>query len=191
MKDLLAKCDLLCVQEHWLLQKDLHKMDYDDRNVLVLGVSGVDSSALRQGRPFGGCAILYKSSWNCFFSAVACNNNRLCACVLMLPSRVKCMIINVCMPCDDANNATIYHDVLNDAESLIESYPENDNVIICGDFITDMSRLRSLHTIVLSEFCARQSLTLCVKSSISAFDFTYQNITSDARSTIVVKSVTS
>ena len=184
IKDLMTTCDMLCVQEHWLLQEDLHKLDHNDCNVLMLGVSGMDSSMMRQGRPFGGCAMLYKRSWNCSISAVTCSNNRICACVLSLPSNVKCIIINVYMPCDQVDNVAIYHEVLNDIESLIATYPEIDNVIICGDFNTDMSRLRSLHTRALSEFCARQSLTLCVKSSLSAVDFTYQNSASNAQSII-------
>ena len=42
-------CDILCLQEHWLLNEHL----------IVVGVSGMDSQTFVCGRPFGFCAIFF------------------------------------------------------------------------------------------------------------------------------------
>jgi len=58
--DLLPECDILCLQEHWLLQE--HLDSFKEFDFLYTAVSGVDSSQLLYGRPYGGCAILYRKS---------------------------------------------------------------------------------------------------------------------------------
>ena len=52
--------NFLCfIQEQWLFHEHLSYLDVDDR-FLYHGVSGMDSSIMLSGRPFGGCAILYR-----------------------------------------------------------------------------------------------------------------------------------
>ena len=58
--DLLPECDILCLQEHWLLQE--HLDSFKEFDFLYTAVSGVDSSQLLYGRPYGRCAILYRKS---------------------------------------------------------------------------------------------------------------------------------
>ena len=61
VKDLLRSHDICFIQEHWLLQDQLGLLNVDS-DFLSIGVSGMDSSKLLLGRPYGGCAILYKRS---------------------------------------------------------------------------------------------------------------------------------
>ena len=60
MKCILANCDFLLVQEHWLLQNDIKpKFEKHLNNINVTGVSGMDSTKLLCGRPYGGCSIVW------------------------------------------------------------------------------------------------------------------------------------
>src|SRR5260221_1879449 len=57
---LLPSCDLLMLQEHWLSEAQLSVLSDVDRNFLHTGVSGFDCSEILSGRPYGGCAILWR-----------------------------------------------------------------------------------------------------------------------------------
>ena len=57
VQSLLQSCDICLIQEHWLLCENLDSLIISD-DFLSVGVSGMDSSILLTGRPFGGCSIL-------------------------------------------------------------------------------------------------------------------------------------
>ena len=59
---LTRKCDIILLQEHWLDDSQLDILNSVDRNMLYVGVSGFDSATILSGRPYGGCAILWKSN---------------------------------------------------------------------------------------------------------------------------------
>ncbi len=53
--------DIVIIEEHWLLKKQLHKVTNCGKGFLGISVSGVDASArILPGRPSGGCAILWR-----------------------------------------------------------------------------------------------------------------------------------
>ena len=54
-------CDLCFLQEHWLFSDQLHKLSNFHVDFSSVSVSGMDSSVLLTGRPFGGCAILFRN----------------------------------------------------------------------------------------------------------------------------------
>ena len=58
---LLQSCDLCFIQEHWLFREHLGSLNISN-DFLSVGVSGMDSSEILVGRPFGGCGILYRKS---------------------------------------------------------------------------------------------------------------------------------
>ena len=59
--NLLNQCDICMLQEHWLLEEQLHLININD-DFLSTGVRGMVSSDLITGRPYGGCAILFRKS---------------------------------------------------------------------------------------------------------------------------------
>ncbi len=61
VRDFIDSYDLCFIQEHWLLHEHLSQLNIDS-NFLYSGVSGMDSTKWLHGRPFGGCAILYRKS---------------------------------------------------------------------------------------------------------------------------------
>ena len=54
-------CDILCLQEIWMLDNTLDFMDSIHKDYLHISIAGRDSSTeLLRGRPAGGVSILYK-----------------------------------------------------------------------------------------------------------------------------------
>ena len=61
LNNLLATCDFLFLQEHWLPDDQLVKLGQLNRHFLSHGVSGFGNNEVLSGRPYGGCAILWRS----------------------------------------------------------------------------------------------------------------------------------
>ena len=56
-------CDILCLQETWVIDQTLNKLGNIHNDFLYTGISGIDASAdILVGRPKGGVAILYRKS---------------------------------------------------------------------------------------------------------------------------------
>ena len=183
--DLMNRCDILVLQEHWLSDYDLHKLTQNSAHSLsVFGVSGMDPHQPRVGRPFGGCALLHKTDYRCSIEPVPVDSRRLFACIVNIPNVVKFMLFNVYMPCDafHIHDDAVYRDVLISIESLMNVHYDVDHVIVAGDLNTDVTRIRSVHVSLLKEFCNRLSLRLCLSSAHSSVDFTYHNEASGSRS---------
>ena len=58
LKNFIDSLDLCFIQEHWLLNDHLRRINALSSNFLSVSVSGMDSSLLVCGRPFGGRSIL-------------------------------------------------------------------------------------------------------------------------------------
>ena len=56
--------DFVFVQEHWLLNKQLDLFDKKLNGIKSHCISSMDDSLLIHGRPYGGCAIIWKDSLN-------------------------------------------------------------------------------------------------------------------------------
>ena len=59
VKLLLQSSDLCFIQEHWLFREHLSSLNISN-DFLSVSVSGMDSSEILVGPPFGGCGILYR-----------------------------------------------------------------------------------------------------------------------------------
>ena len=55
----LLNYDICLIQEHWLLIEQLSTLNINSQ-FCSFGVSGMDSSRLLHGRPFGGCGFLFR-----------------------------------------------------------------------------------------------------------------------------------
>ena len=62
LKDSIDSLDLCFIQEHWLMKSRLNRLYDLSPDFLSVSVSSIDDSSLLVGRPFGGCAILYRKS---------------------------------------------------------------------------------------------------------------------------------
>ena len=78
VRSLLQFCDICLVQEHWLLHENLDSLIISD-DFLSVSVSGMDSSVLLTGHPFGGCGILYRKPLSSVVHRIFTDSKRLCA----------------------------------------------------------------------------------------------------------------
>jgi len=185
MKHLLTQCDVLLLQEHWYLERDIQLLEGLLGNVQVYGVSGMDDNELLSGRPYGGCAIVLSNNLKCNFLPIHISN-RCCGGVLKL-DHISILLFNIYMPCDtlyDYSNLDIFQNILNDISYTCSEHEDIDYVIIGGDFNTDLSRMNSLHTQALNNFVQNEELVFCDMSDTADILFTYENVSSSTESII-------
>ena len=76
---LLNKVDIMCIQEHWLSESQLSLLGDIDDSFGYTGVSGFDNSNVLQGRPYGGCGILWRLDIAHSVRMLTIDSKRLCA----------------------------------------------------------------------------------------------------------------
>ena len=176
VKLLLQSCDLCFIQEHWLFREHLGSLNISN-DFLSVGVSGMDSSEILVGRPFGGCGILYRKSLSPVIRRIFTSSQRLCAISLTLHNSLDnspfaILFVCVYLPTDYSNVAshTAFAESIGELDGIISA--ENfDNIIIAGDFNTDLSRPGSNFT-TLTSFMSSHKL-VCV-DKLYNINFTYR-----------------
>ena len=103
---LLASSAVLFLQEHWLSNDQLRLLGDIDDNFIYAGVSGFDNSDILPGRPYGGCAILWKSDLDARVDILQTNSKRLCA-IRMIGDTFRLLFINCYMPYENENDPSI------------------------------------------------------------------------------------
>ena len=112
VSDLLESHDICLIQEHWLFHDHLHELNFNP-DFLSVGVSGMDSFALHHGRPFGGCAILFRKSLIGSVIMLSTNAKHFCALRLSDQSAAGQIILLVCVYLPtDYSSATSREDFL-------------------------------------------------------------------------------
>ena len=168
------------IQEHWLFEEHLHKLNIYNRH-MAIAVSGMDSSShIQLGRPFGGVAIIWDKNINKYIQSIDTESNRE-ADVLFTNATVKLVFITVYMPCYtgvcDGNMADAdFYDVLTDISRIVHVYDEYE-VVIGGDFNTAYIR-NNAHSTLLRNFCEDESLVNANMHKKADIDSTYCNYAS-------------
>ena len=78
IKGLLNDCDVLFIQETWLLPHEFKVFSKYLRWYNCYGVSGKNSEVLYHGRPFGGCSVLFNYALSHCIDCIDLNYKRLC-----------------------------------------------------------------------------------------------------------------
>ena len=144
MNKLLKCIDIILIQEHWLLDSTIVKLERSLQGVYVHGVSGIRETEFRAGRPFGGVAILWKANIKCKISPVQLLSRRMCAISIVIRG-IHIVIYNCYMPCDtdhDHDNLTTFNDMLQEISDTSASL-DAQHIVIGGDLNTDFRRLTS------------------------------------------------
>ena len=132
LKNFINSLDVCFVQEHWLLNDQLHKIHEISPDFLSVGVSGMDNSEFLLGRPFGGCTILYlKCLASCISSLETCSN-RFCAVKFCDSTGITSLLISIYMPA--VSGPSSYTEYLNTLGEL-EGCNHCDNVFVVGDLM--------------------------------------------------------
>ena len=144
------------------------------------GVSGMNDDELLDGRPYGGCLIIWNQSIKATVEPIQCNSNRLCA-VKICIENMNMILFNLYMPVNDIDT---YNTVLYDINSIYESQ-DAQYVLIGGGFDTSFKRCSSPNTISLLDFINDKDFTCCLYMDVSDdIDYTYESKIDGTRSTI-------
>jgi len=74
--NLMSQYDALLLQEHWLSDGQMSQLSLN-ANISYLGMSGFDDRNVLGGRPYGGCAILWRSNLDFPVTPIQCDSRRL------------------------------------------------------------------------------------------------------------------
>ena len=171
IKSLLRTIDILLIQEHWLSDAQMDLLGSIDKDTQFWGVSGFDNSQVLSGRPYGGCAILWRSALLINVDPVVVDCRRICG-VRICSDNWKIILINVYMPFEDDDlHVDEFTEVLTAIEDIINNNSDC-HIMIGGDFNVDLSR-EWIHTAVLNSFCDNIGLLPIVKHKKCDIDYTY------------------
>ena len=174
-KDKFENCDVLLLQETWLYNFEHKNFTETIPNSQYHAVSTMDEAEVRRlGRPYGGCAILWKK--NLAIAVTPINTISPCICAVVMKSeQIKVLVISVYMPNDNDSNTNyeIYGEVLYEISALKEKYDDYD-IMIGGDFNVDFSRVNSRNLNLLKQFLQIEDLE-CSTLNILNGNFTRQD----------------
>ena len=183
IKNFIDSLDICFIQEHWLLSDQLNKVRDVSPDFLSVGVSGVDCSALLEGRPYGGCSILYRKSLVPFITPLNVCSDRFCAIKLCDSDGLSSLLISVYMPGLHSHSPAIdYLNILSEISGFIDSCRCDVNIIV-GDFNVDFDR-RGLLCDLLTTFMSDMNLTACDLFFRQEIKYTYERDDTMARSWI-------
>ena len=173
IKSYLDKVDILYLQEHWLSDMQIEQYFGNiDPRFICYGSSGFDNSQVLAGRPYGGCAILWRSDINGSVVTLSSNSRRISA-VRLTISDTKILLVNVYMPYENNDvNSDEFSDVLLAVEQLITNNLDC-LYIIGGDYNVDFTRCNSLHTTLLRSFCTNMNLLIGTEHPNCSVDYSY------------------
>ena len=172
MCELLQSCDICLIQEHWLFHDQLNLLNIDS-NFLSVGVSAMDSSKLLLGRPYGGCAILFRRSLISCISHLDSPSKHFCAVRLQDNAGSTTLIVCVYLPSSDGSSESSneFLVTLGELEGFIDRY-SSDYLIIAGDFNVDFNRT-SVNCQNLVDFMNDLHLVSADQLSASGIAYTY------------------
>lgn len=175
--------DFLFLQEHWLPDNQLHKINNIHPDFLAVSCSGMDSSMLHVGRPFGGCSIVYKKSLSPYISPISTLSDRFCA--VSLRDSLDRLFLLCCVYFPNESQPYSYTDFLNvlgELHGLIASDAWH-GVFLVGDFNVDFQRC-SPNGASLSDFMLEEGLFAADLAFHHSITFTYQRDDGVSRSWI-------
>lgn len=82
------------LQENWSSNGQLYVLSHISDSFLYSGFSGFDNSDVLSGRPYGGCAILWRSDLAVTVNVVNTESKRICA-IRMVNEHVKLLLVSV------------------------------------------------------------------------------------------------
>lgn len=171
IKTLMFKSNIIFLQEHWLADDQLQCIGDIDDTFLYTGVSGFDSSDVLAGRPYGGCAILWRSDLNAIVNVIDTNSRRICA-IRLVTDCLRLLIINVYLPYEGNDRMTDeFADQLHVIENIILDNMDC-HIIAGGDFNVDLSRAW-VHTAMLNSFCVNNDLHCALRHDKCHIDYSY------------------
>jgi hypothetical protein len=95
---LLSRCDMLFLQEHWLAESQCIKLDEPGDSVSCHAVSGFSNTEVLAGRPYGGYALIWRKDVLQNVRRIHVDGNRIIA-FLCEVSAIELLIITSARQC--------------------------------------------------------------------------------------------
>ncbi len=134
----------------------------------------------------GGTAILWKQSLNAQDTPCLLDNSRVCAVTVNIAGKTM-MLFSVYMPVDRCygnEDSDEFNEVLN-CVRVASTRCNADSIIVAGDFNTDFSRERSVHTRLLRQFIQEECLLNCTDATGSSVKYSFESkIVNSSRSLV-------
>ena len=134
----------------------------------MTAVSAMDESIHRVGRPFGGCAIVWRASITGQITKIDSDCNRLCA-IMYTCNDTYILLLN----CDNSTDDTEYFDILNSISQLMFNYDPSH--VIIGGLNVDFSR-SGYNKRILLDFINDFNLFTCIDLPCATVQLTYINL---------------
>ena len=176
INEILKSCDILMIQETWLLTSQIGTINKEFSNYNTCGISGMNEKSLISGRPHGGCSFLFRKSISSNISFIDLNSHRVC-CIKLITESCTVFIFNVYLPCDTMRNDNLqdYNEVLSTISTCLSQY-NAEYCVIAGDLNTDLSRVNSGNTISLKAFVDEENLCFGLDKFTSRIPYTFTGI---------------
>ena len=161
LNSIFKRCDVMMLQETWLYNFESLFISDSLKGSQCHCISAMsDDDVGRQGRPFGGLAIIWHSNSSVLVQSILVTSKRLCAVTLDFDND-NLILINVYMPIDDGSTHSFEEmgDILSEIESIAKLYSDRQ-ILVCGDFNVDFSR-NSVNLNLLKNFMKAESLASC------------------------------
>ena len=172
--ELCDNCDILVLQETWLLEVDLSLLSNIHTQFYAKGISSVNvESGILKGRPHGGIAILWKKCFANRCKIIDFQDDKLLGLEVQHKDG-KLLIVNAYLPyCADIN-IDEYAYYLGKIESIFSDY-DSPYIYVIGDFNADISGWHSgqvTHKFGqdLLGFCKNEGFVMSDKELCSACD---------------------
>ena len=156
---MLKKCDILCIQEHWLLSfegKELGEM-FPEHNFRIKCIDDHEPAFPKmRGRGSAGTAILWKQHLDHIIEPLSDGSDRLLA-IKIYASNHPTLLLNTYMPTCGSTQAA-YDDTLGEVAEMMDKYSECE-VVWTGDINADPNRSKpSANDSKFKRFCSEYNL---------------------------------
>ncbi|MCG7868271.1 MAG: reverse transcriptase family protein, partial [Candidatus Thiodiazotropha taylori] len=142
-QELSKTTDIFLVQEHWLFDCQLHKLDAICENFNGCG-KAVDTGnpilPIQMPRGYGGTAVMWTKDIDHLITKLPDGGNRI-QCI-EIACKDPVMTASVYMPCKGLkDNTEEFADCLDQLNEIIQKYVSTHKIVIGGDFNEDLSAL--------------------------------------------------
>ncbi len=170
IRSLCDKCDILLLQETWLLDQELSFLSGLHSEFYGRGVSSMDSSVgIHHGRPYGGLGILWRKSLNALCSISLMDDSRLMGIDINIDSTVL-SLLNVYLPYDDGTNLGEFQSYL---AKIACKLGDSHYACAIGDYNANISCQNHRFGTELISFSSRDNLLLSDKLLAPTDTFTF------------------
>ncbi|CAC5403356.1 unnamed protein product [Mytilus coruscus] len=141
--NVLKKCDILFVQEHWLYSCDKHKLQGVNDTHICEAKSvddDLDTKIFVRNRGFGGTAVFWRKDIDRVVRFTSDGNDRIVVLTSNISNNPLCLI-GVYMPSHNKHGDELYIDIHSQIEKIIEKYHHiGYQVMLCGDMNASLFR---------------------------------------------------